>query len=214
MSEDIYKSKLTAEILENTKIFTGIFKMVVSAFPIAENARAGQFVNLYCKDGSRLLPRPISICEIDKKTGNIVFVYAVVGEGTEEFSYMKSGDRIQLLGPLGNGFYIDNNIKEHIIIGGGVGIPPLLELVKNLKGNKTAYLGFRTGNFLIEEFEKYGARVYIATDDGSFGEKGTVVDLLEKQNIKGQMIYTCGPKPMLRAVSNFAKKEIYLCKYL
>lgn len=207
MPEGNYKNKLTAEVLENTEIFTGIYKMIVSAVSIAESAAAGQFVNLYCKDASRLLPRPISICEVDKKTGTLIFVYDVVGKGTEEFSNMKAGDNIQLLGPLGNGFNIDNKIKEHILVGGGVGIPPLLELCKNLEGNKKVYLGFRTGNFLIEEFEKYGTEVYIATDDGSFGKKGTVVDLLEEQNVDGQMIYTCGPKPMLRAVANFARNR-------
>ena len=124
MSEDIYKNKLTAKILENTEICTGIYKMTVSAVSIAESATAGQFVNLYCNDGSRLLPRPISICEIDRKAGNIVFVYAVIGKGTEEFSNTKAGDTIELLGPLGNGFDIDNKLKEHIIVGGGVGIPP------------------------------------------------------------------------------------------
>ena len=207
MSESNYKNKLTAEILENTEISTGIYKMIVPAISIAKNATAGQFVNLYCKDGSRLLPRPISICEIDKESGHLVFVYAIVGKGTEEFSNMKAGDSIELLGPLGNGFNIDNNIKEHILVGGGVGIPPLLELCKNLEGNKKVYLGFSTGNYLIEEFEKYGAEVFIATDDGSFGKKGTVVELLEEQNVNGQMIYTCGPKPMLKAVTNFAKKN-------
>ncbi|MDY0235219.1 MAG: dihydroorotate dehydrogenase electron transfer subunit [Gudongella sp.] len=205
MSEDIYKNKLTSIILENTEICTGIYKMVVYATSIARCAMPGQFVNLYCNDGSRLLPRPISICEIDKNTGKLTFVYAVVGKGTEEFSNMKAGENIQLLGPLGNGYNIDNSLNEHIIVGGGVGIPPLLELVKNIVGNKKVYLGFRTGNFLIEEFKKYADEVYIATDDGSFGIKGTVVDLLELQNAKGQMIYSCGPKAMLRTVANFAR---------
>ncbi len=207
MSEGTYKSRLTAELLENKEIFTGIYKMIVPAISIAKNAKAGQFVNLYCKDGSRLLPRPISICEINKEFGYLVFVYAVVGKGTREFSNIKAGDSIQLLGPLGKGFNIDNNVKEHILVGGGVGIPPLLELVKNLEGDKKAYLGFSTGNYLIEEFKKYGAEVFIATDDGSFGKKGTVVDLLKEQNIGGQMIYACGPKAMLRAVSDFAREN-------
>jgi dihydroorotate dehydrogenase electron transfer subunit len=204
MSKDQYKNKISAKILENIEIFTGIYKMTVSAISIAETARPGQFVNMYCNDGSRLLPRPISICELDKKAGNLVFVYAVVGGGTDEFSNMKTGDDIQLLGPLGNGFSIDSSLRKHLIVGGGVGIPPLLELVKNLEGSKKVYLGFRSGSFLVEEFEKYGAEVYIATDDGSIGIKGTVVDLLKEQDVTGQMIYSCGPKPMLRALSNFA----------
>lgn len=207
MSENIYKNKLTSKILYNSEICTGIYKMIVSANSIASCSSPGQFVNFYCKDGSRLLPRPISICEINKKEGNLVFVYALVGKGTQEFSTMKVGENIDLLGPLGNGFEIDNRIKDHVIVGGGVGVPPLLELVKNLVGSKKVYLGFRTGNFLVEEFKKYADEVYVSTDDGSFGKKGSVIDLLEGQDTKGQMIYSCGPKPMLRAISNFAKKK-------
>ena len=205
--ENNYKKKIKSIILDNIEISPGIFKMQVSCNSIAKIATPGQFVNLYCKEGSRLLPRPISICEIDKESNILTFVYGVVGKGTEEFSKMKSGEYIDLLGPLGNGYKIDNDTSEHILVGGGIGIPPLLELVKSLEGNKSVYLGFRTGNFLVEEFEKYGAKVFVATDDGSFGTKGTVVDLLRSTNANGQMIYSCGPRPMLIAVSAWAKEN-------
>lgn len=207
MLGQVYRGKILAEVLENIEISNGIFRMSVSASSITKTASAGQFVNLYCKDGSRLLPRPISICEIDKKSGILMFVYAVVGKGTEEFSIMKSGDYVGLLGPLGNGFNIDDKITKHIIVGGGVGIPPLLELVKSLKGDKEVYLGFRTGRYLIEEFEKYDAKVYITTDDGSYGKKGTVIEMLEEQDVSGHMIYSCGPKAMIKAVAKFAKDK-------
>ncbi len=207
MLDNTYKKKIRSTILENKEISSGIYKMVVSAFSIAESALPGQFVNLYCNDGSRLLPRPISICEVDKDKARLVFVYALVGKGTKEFSKMIKGDTIQLLGPLGKGFDIDDSIRDHILVGGGVGIPPLLELVKNLKGKKQVYLGFSRGIYLVDEFEKYGSEVFISTDDGSFGKKGTVIDLLKEQKAKGEMIYSCGPKPMLKAISNFAREN-------
>lgn len=207
MCKEDKKQKMKSFILENKEISPGIFKMVIASNRIETSAKPGQFVNFYCKDGSRLLPRPISICEMDKQNNTLTFVYGVVGKGTEEFSNMKSGEYIDILGPLGNGYEIDLDINEHIIIGGGIGIPPLLELVKELKGSKKVYLGFRTGSFLAEEFEKHGAEVYIATDDGSYGLKGTVVDLLIETNASGQMIYTCGPKPMLKAVAAWADKN-------
>ena len=118
---------------------------------------------------------------------------------------MKAGEYIELLGPLGSGYKLDDQIDDHIIVGGGLGIPPLLELVKNLKGKKTVYLGFRSDSYLIEDFEKLGIQVLIATDDGSEGMKGTVVDLLKQDMAKGKMIYACGPKPMLKAVSQWAE---------
>ncbi len=207
MCQDAYKNKISTRIIDNQEISSGIYKMIVSASTIVECASPGQFVNLYCNDGSRLLPRPISICEVDKNTGNLVLVYGLVGGGTKEFSIKNSGEDILLLGPLGNGYNVDKTIRDHIIVGCGLGVPPLLEIVKNLEGNKRVYLGFRTGKFLIEEFQKYASQVYIATDDGSFGKKGTVVDLLEDQNAEGQMIYSCGPKPMLRALSNYAMRK-------
>ncbi len=207
MCNDNKRAKLHSYVLENGEISPGIFKMVVASNRMESTAKAGQFVNLYCREGSRLLPRPISICEIDKENSTLTFVYGVVGKGTEEFSKIKAGEYIELLGPLGNGYKIDEEVDEHIIVGGGIGIPPLLELVKQLKGKKKVYLGFRSNSYLIEEFEKHGVQVLIATDDGSEGMKGTVVDLLKKDKAKGKMLYACGPKPMLMAVADWAEEQ-------
>ena len=140
---------------------------------IAKTTRPGQFVNVYTKDPSKILPRPISICEVGKDS--IRLVYRVTGEsaGTKEFSSLKSGDTIKVLGPLGNGFPIDS--KSTILIGGGIGIPPMLETAKQIDGEKIIVLGFRDSDtFLTEELESYG-RVYIATEDGSIGTKGNVL---------------------------------------
>ncbi|WFA08166.1 dihydroorotate dehydrogenase electron transfer subunit [Tissierella sp. Yu-01] len=207
MREINKREKIQSFILENSEINPNIFRMIVSSNRMESEAIPGQFVNLYCKEGSRLLPRPISICDIDKTNNTLTLVYGVVGKGTKEFSNLKPGEYIDILGPLGNGYIIDKDIDKHILVGGGIGIPPLIELAKNLNGEKYVYLGFRSDIYLVSEFERIGAKVYIATDDGSYGTKGTVVDLLMKTNVDGGMVYSCGPKPMLKAVSDWAKEK-------
>lgn len=201
------KGKIDSKIIENVKIATDIYRMVIAAEEISTLARPGQFVNLYCKQDSRILPRPISINEIDRDKKTLTLIYGVVGKGTKEFSNLKLGDSIEILGPIGNGFKIDKGHRKHIIIGGGIGTPPLLELAKELKGEIEVYLGFRTEPFLIEEFENIGAKVYVSTDDGSVGLKGTVIDLLNKNKTTGGMIYACGPKPMLKFLSFWADEK-------
>lgn len=192
-------------IIEQNQIARGIFSMKLQCNEIAETALPGQFVNLYCREGERLLPRPISICETDREKGILTLVYAVVGKGTESFSRLKKGDTIKVLGPLGNGFKIDESMKIHILIGGGIGVPPLVELAKHLKGEIYAFLGFAENPILVEEFKGHGAKVFVATDDGSAGFKGDVIELIKNENITGDMIYSCGPKPMLKAVGKWAE---------
>ncbi|WP_341876368.1 dihydroorotate dehydrogenase electron transfer subunit [Defluviitalea saccharophila] len=194
-------------VLENQMIAPYMYSMTLQADGIAELAKPGQFVNLYCKGEARLLPRPISICEINKEEGTINLIYAVAGKGTEEFSHIEEGETIEILGPLGNGFMIDESKRRNIVVGGGVGTPPLLELVKQLKGEVDVYLGFRSYPILVEEFERLGARVHIATEDGSVDFKGNVLELMKKENVKGDIIYSCGPKPMLRAISQWAASQ-------
>ncbi|NLK21920.1 MAG: dihydroorotate dehydrogenase electron transfer subunit [Epulopiscium sp.] len=194
-------------IIQNKEIAPNMYSMILDAKEITDKAKPGQFINIYSRGEARLLPRPISICEINKKEGTIKLIYAVAGKGTEEFSKILAGEKIEVLGPLGNGFMIDNNKTKNIVIGGGVGTPPLLELVKNLKGQIDIYLGYRTDPILIEEFKKYSKEVHVATEDGSVGLKGNVLELMKKNNAEGEIIYSCGPKPMLRAVSNWAKEK-------
>ncbi|MCT4596825.1 MAG: dihydroorotate dehydrogenase electron transfer subunit [Vallitalea sp.] len=204
MCQDNSKSKQSALIISNEEIANNVYKMIIKQEQVANEAKPGQFINVYCKSESRILPRPISLCEVNREEGLVTIVYLVVGNGTKEFSSLQAGDRVDILGSLGNGFDI-KDCKESIIVGGGVGTPPLLELVKNLPGKKKVFLGFRTGSFLVKEFEKY-AEVHIATDDGSVGEKGTVTDLMKKVGVQGDIIYSCGPKPMLVAVKNMAEE--------
>ena len=135
------KFEETAVILEQKKIAGGIYSMWLGTKEIAAYAKAGQFVSVYSNDGSRLLPRPISICEIDREKRALRLVYRVVGKGTEEFSAMQSGEALKVVGPLGNGF--PKGEKKAFLIGGGIGIPPMLELAKELECKKQIVLGFR-----------------------------------------------------------------------
>ena len=138
------KSKEWCRILSQEKIAADIYSMWLETPSIAPEARAGQFVSLYCGDKSRLLPRPISLCEVDREARRIRLVYRIAGKGTEEFSNMKAGEQISVLGPLGNGFPLERaRGRRAILFGGGIGIPPMLETAKQLKGEKSIVLGYR-----------------------------------------------------------------------
>lgn len=173
---------------------------------IAENAVPGQFVSLYCGDRSRMLPRPISICETDPEQGIVRLVFRIAGKGTLEFSKLHPGDKIDLAGPLGNGYELSRLTgKKVLIAGGGIGIPPMLGLAKKLKGE--IVLGYRDkSTFLLKDFNGLG-NIYIATEDGSFGTKGNVIDAIREQGLAAEVICACGPWPMLRGISNYAKEQ-------
>ena len=128
-----------ARVISQKQIGTGIYDLTLQTEEIAPAATAGQFVSLYCKDGSRLLPRPISLCGIDRQNRTLRLVYRVAGKGTEEFSGLEEKDEVKILGPLGNGFELLE--KKAFLIGGGIGIPPMLQLAKELNCEKTAVLG-------------------------------------------------------------------------
>lgn len=202
------KKKASADITGVTKIADGIYSMWIKEKEMASRAKAGQFVSLYCRDGSRLLPRPISICGIDRENGILRLVYRVVGTGTKEFSRLNPGDKIEVMGPLGNGFTQEGS--EILVIGGGIGIPPMLELARELSLDGTRkvqiVLGYRDILFLKEEFEPYGT-VYISTEDGSAGTKGNVIDAIKENGLCGDMIYACGPTPMLRGIKAYAMEH-------
>ncbi|MDP5277109.1 dihydroorotate dehydrogenase electron transfer subunit [Chengkuizengella axinellae] len=204
MSQNDKKKRMTAKILDNRQIATNIYEMVLHNDEITRATMPGQFINLYCRNESKLLPRPISVCETDHNEGTMKLVYAVVGAGTKEFIELQSGETIDILGPLGNGYDVNQPVKEHIIIGGGLGIPPLLELTKRLRGKKKIVLGFRDKLFLVNEFKRYADELYISTTDGSVGEQGNVIDLLNRNDITGDMFYSCGSKRMLKAVHQWS----------
>ena len=203
------KNYVKAVVIRQDPVARGIFSLWLSCPEIAENAKSGQFVGVYSNDASRLLPRPISICEIDKADGAIRLVYRVAGAGTEEFSGLHTGDLLRLIGPLGNGYPISEEYKAPILIGGGIGIPPILQLSKDLSDNekKTVVLGYRKELFLTEEFEHSSKRVCMATEDGSAGVRGTVIDAIACAGVEGDVVYACGPMPMLKAVAEYADKN-------
>ena len=193
-----------ATVLEQTILAESVYSMWL-ATNVAKEAAAGQFVSLYCGEGSRLLPRPISICQIDTDRNAIRLVYRLAGKGTKEFSKLQTDEQVRILGPLGNGFPLDAvKGKKVFLMGGGIGIPPILELAKQLNCEKQIVLGYRNSDmFLLDEFKKQG-EVYIATEDGSSGTKGNVLDAIRAEGVDGRVIYSCGPTPMLRALKQYA----------
>lgn len=201
------KTYENAVIVKAACIAGGIYEMYIET-QAAKNARPGQFVMVYPKDGSMILPRPISICEaIGKKV--LRLVYRVSGKGTKEFSSLKEGDEIRVLGPIGNGFPIEEAAGKSVaVIGGGIGVPPILELSKRLKAKECkAFLGYRNDElFLKKDFDKYTS-VEVATEDGSVGVKGNVLDAMKETGTKVDVIYACGPMPMLRAIKQYAKEN-------
>jgi dihydroorotate dehydrogenase electron transfer subunit len=188
-------------VVGQEEIAPGVFSMWVESARIAKSAAPGQFLSVFCRDGSRLLPRPISVCETDQEKGLVRIVYRVVGEGTREFAAYHSGVSVAVLGPLGNGF--SSRTGKALLVGGGIGIPPLLELAKRLKCEKQIVLGYRSDLFLQEDMAKVG-KVFVATEDGSTGTKGTVLDAIREHHLDAEVMYACGPIPMLRALKKFA----------
>lgn len=198
------KYKEIVEVVSQEQIATAIYSMWIYSANMAEAAKPGQFISVYTHDTGKLLPRPISICEIDKEAGRLRIVYRVTGEntGTELFSKLTTGDKIDVMGPLGNGFPTDMN-KKAFLIGGGIGVPPMLELAKNLNCEKQIVVGYRDELFLIDDLKAQG-EVYIATEDGSAGTKGNVIDAIKENSLEADIIYACGPTPMLRAIKEYA----------
>ena len=201
--------KIKARVESQVQLADGVYSMELLAPEIASTARAGQFISVYTKDKSKLLPRPISLCGIDRERGILRIVYRVAGAGTAEFSAYRAGDSVEIMGPLGNGFTLKD--KKAILIGGGIGVPPMLELMKELSCERTAVLGYRDQQlFLKDEFEACGP-VCVATEDGSAGTKGNVLDAIREQGVEGEIIYACGPTPMLRAVKAYAQETGIEC---
>lgn len=188
------------EIKSNVKIAKDVYKMVLLG-DTSDIKKPGQFVNI--KLDGFFLRRPISVC--DYKENELTLIYKVVGEGTEVMANMTEGQKLDILTGLGNGFDTSLSGDKPVVIGGGVGVPPMFNLAKKLveEGkNVTAVLGFNKEEeiFYKSEFEAIGAKVVITTCDGSVGVKGFVTDALK--DIDFTYTYSCGPEPMLKAVYN------------
>ncbi len=194
MKQSIFK------ITENTQLTSTVFKMVLKG-DTSDITASGQFVNI--KLDRLYLRRPISVC--DSVDGILTLIYKVVGKGTEQMSKMSIGEELDILTGLGNGYNTALSGERPVLLGGGVGVPPLYMLCKKLiaEGKKVSViLGFNTKEevFCEEDFKTLGADVFVATADGSYGIKGFVTDALK--DIDYTYFYTCGPEPMLKALYN------------
>ena len=233
-----------AVVVDQNALGSGIYDLTLKTTNIAKAAKAGQFVSVYSNDKSKLLPRPTSLCGIDRDEDTIRLVYRVTGEntGTEEFSKLVMGDKIRILGPLGNGFTVEPG-KKAFLIGGGIGVPPMLQLAKDINsgvvqttgavdtntqekgqteekqinghGKKICdmniIMGYRDENtFLLDEFKEQ-ADSFVATEDGSVGTKGNVIDAINENGLEADVIYACGPMPMLRALKAYAMEHDMEC---
>ena len=208
------KKKENAVVVSQEQLADGIYSLWLKT-EAAQTAKPGQYISMYTNDGSKLLPRPISICEIDKENGYLRMVYRVTGEntGTEQFSKLAAGDTVPVIGPLGIGFPLEKaEGKKVFLMGGGIGVPPILELAKQLKcEKKQIVVGYRDNQtFLKEQFEENG-ELYNSTEDGSVGTKGNVMHAIAENHLEADMIMACGPTPMLRAIKNYAEENGIEC---
>ncbi|MEG1848660.1 MAG: dihydroorotate dehydrogenase electron transfer subunit [Lachnospiraceae bacterium] len=202
------KRKESAIIYRQSELATGIYDMWLET-DLALQARPGQFLGIYSHNGAMLLPRPISICEVDAVHARIRIVYRIAGKGTEEFAAYQAGEKLDILGVLGNGFPVEEAIGKRILLmGGGIGIPPMLELAKALQHEKLQIiLGYRDQElFLSEELSSFG-QVVIATEDGSAGTTGNVMDAIKEHALQADIIFACGPMPMLRAIKQYSEQS-------
>lgn len=206
------KKTENCKLIRKTEIADGIFDFVIASDDIAKDTQCGQFLHINCGD-STFLRRPISIC--DAGNGEVRFIFEVKGKGTTELSKKEVGDYIDVMGPLGHGFEIKDSVKHPVIIGGGIGVFPLYKLAKTLK-NADVFLGFRNKDRVVmeKEFEDVSNMVIVGTDDGSYGYDGYIASAMDQYLNFNEcdMIYSCGPMPMLKAVKKIAEDRGIKCQ--
>ncbi len=205
------KTLVKSQMLEKRQVVPNIYEMVIDADNALRDSKAGQFIHIKCGD-SVYLRRPISICEFyDNK---LRFLFEVKGEGTKLLSQKQAGEYLDVLGPLGNGFSTKKVYQNPVIVGGGIGTYPLLQVAKEI--NPITILGFRNKELvtLEKDFEKVSKKVMISTDDGSYGRQGLVTDslkeVLSQQTVDA--IFVCGPMPMIKAVRSIALEHDIFCE--
>ena len=233
------KQKVKATVISQKELTTGIFDLWIKT-DLAKEAHCGQFVGVYTSDASKLLPRPISICEVSDEFDALRLVYRVTSDngGTALISKLKAGDEVDIIGILGNGYIFTDIFGENmeracgstgctaalqgasagtcetpthvVLLGGGIGIPPMLQTAKELVAHgvkPTVIVGYRDKNmFLNQDLTRYGT-LLIASEDGSVGTKGNVLNVVDKLERKPDIIMACGPMPMLRAIKRYAEDE-------
>ncbi len=196
----VIKSKVT----ENKSIANRIFKL---SSEFSGEINPGQFFMIKTLDNSFLLPRPISVNDVNKN--EVTFLYRTEGTGTTKISTMRPGDELQLFGPLGNGFDVNKLQGKIAVVGGGIGIAPLLYLIKQLGKQADAYLGFKDCVYSVDEFEKYAGSMLIVTENGSEGIKGYVTDYIDYS--KYDAVVTCGPEIMMSKIMNSCRENNVKC---
>lgn len=207
-----------AELVGKEQLKPDIYRFTIESKEIAKDAMPGHFLEIKVSDLTEpLLRRPISIYHVDKENDMIAFIFQVKGKGTEILAQKQVGDTIDTLGPLGYGtFEIKENAKV-AILGGGIGVFPLYELAKRLREKNTQvdiYLGFRGEKQVVleDEFSKIGNELILATDDGSYGKNGFAIQFLAERIKEYDMIYSCGPLPMLKALQKLAAENSIPCQ--
>ncbi len=201
-------------ITNKQSLAKGIYSFEIKCPEIAEIAAPGQFVHI--RTGSFTLRRPISICGINKEKGTLRIVFEIRGEGTSQIARLNSGDLIDMLAPLGHGFTINENFKKVVLIGGGIGTPPMLPLAQIYGEKAVAISGFRNSAAAIlqDDFKSAGAQTILCTDDGSAGIHGFVTqpftELAEQGGIDA--VYACGPTPMLKGITQVCKEKNIYCE--
>lgn len=194
---------MLCKLVKKSLMAEGLYDFTVECPEMAKQAKPGQFLHILC-GGDAYLRRPISICDVTEDK-YIRFIFEIRGRGTDELSKKSVGDEIDILGPLGNGFDVINDEEKAVLVGGGIGVFPLLNLAKKLGGKATTLLGFRNKTAVVmeDEFLANSQELKIATDDGSHGHHGFVTELLKEilATQKVSRVYTCGPTPMMKLVS-------------
>ena len=208
-----------SQIVSNVLIAPDVYMMIVKIPEMADAVCPGQFAMLYIDKGELILPRPLAFCDVNLSQGTVTFVYKVVGEGTKALSRLHAWNNVSVLGPLGNGFHTKGRNGERFsrvaLVGGGIGIPPLHLLAKHLASYGTytdIYLGFSAAPILIERFRSVGNRLFVTTENGSYGYAGNIVDLLASNNREYEEILACGPKAMVLALVEFGKQKKIPCQ--
>lgn len=206
--------QIQAPILKQEALAAHIFRIVLHCPSLTEAAVPGQFVHILPPGFT--LRRPISICEINKENGTLTIVFEVKGNGTQKIASLRPGETMDVLGPLGHGFTILPEAKHVVLVGGGIGNPPMLTLAQYYGERATAICGYRTAGIvtLQKEFQESGANPILCTDDGTAGRHALVTEPLKEilADKKTDMVYACGPRPMLKFVAAVAKKAGVLCE--
>ncbi len=206
-------SLITADIIKHYRVAPQYRLLEFNAPELADQAKPGQFVHVKCgSTHDPLLRRPISIHRVNRMQGTVSLLYRIVGRGTELLSAKKQGEKLDVIGPLGNGFQVSPPGSSAAVIAGGIGIAPLFFLLSELVGRgcqPVVFLGARSANDLLltEEIKALGVKLHIATDDGTIGHFGLVTDLLADQITKFDFLYACGPLPMMKQVAHIGERN-------